>query len=80
MKSYISREIIKILKDNGWEETGESRGSNHYFINLDKPESSKVTVPHPRKDIPIAILKFPLPLLNRRYNNDKRQLSLSGDI
>ena len=57
MKSYISREIIKILKDNGQEETGESRGSHHYFVNPDKPESGKVTVLRPRKDILIATVK-----------------------
>ena len=48
MKSYNSRELLKILKKNGWVETGISRGSHLYMYNPDKPELGKVTIPHPR--------------------------------
>lgn len=54
MKSYSSKEIIKILLDNGWYEVA-CVGSHHQFkhnINL-----GKVTVKHPQKDIPITTLK-----------------------
>lgn len=57
MKSYSSREILKILKSNGWIEKGEPRGSHHFLIHPDKPELGKVTVPHPKGSIPIKTLK-----------------------
>ncbi len=56
MKSYSSREILKILKKNGWIEIGESKGSHHFLINPDKPELGKVTVPHPKKNIPLKTI------------------------
>lgn len=52
MKSYSSTEIIKILRKNGWTKKGKSKGSHTFFINEDKPELGKITVPHPKKDIP----------------------------
>lgn len=57
MKSYNSRELIKILKKNGWIPTGKQTGSHKFFINPDKPELGKVTVPTPRKSYPIKTLK-----------------------
>lgn len=51
MKSYSSRELLKILKKNGWIEVG-SRGSHKYLINPDKPKLGKVTVPTPRDSYP----------------------------
>ncbi|WP_455257393.1 type II toxin-antitoxin system HicA family toxin [Peptoniphilus asaccharolyticus] len=57
MKSYNSRELLKILNENGWIETGISRGSHLYMHNPDKPELGKVTIPHPRDNYPIKTLK-----------------------
>jgi len=49
MKSYSSREVIKILKANGWYLTA-TVGSHHHFKHPNIP--GKVTVKHPAKDIP----------------------------
>lgn len=49
MKSYSSREVIRILKDDGWYEVG-CEGDHHHFKHPSKP--GKVTVTHPVKDIP----------------------------
>lgn len=49
MKSYSSREVIKMLLDDGWYEV-ETRGSHHQFKHPDK--KGRVTVKHPDKDIP----------------------------
>ena len=49
MRSYSSREVIRILKADGWFEVG-SVGSHHQFKHLNKP--GRVTVKHPTKDIP----------------------------
>jgi len=57
MKSYNSKELLKILRKNGWIETGVQRGSHKYLINPDKPGLGKVTVPCPRDSYPIRTLK-----------------------
>jgi len=49
-----SRRIIKILKQNGWYEAARV-GSHSQFRHPDK--KGRVTVPHPKKDIPIGALK-----------------------
>ncbi|NOR22933.1 MAG: addiction module toxin, HicA family [Desulforhopalus sp.] len=49
-----SRKIIKILKQNGWIEVAKV-GSHSQFRHPDK--KGRVTVPHPKKDIPIGTLK-----------------------
>jgi predicted RNA binding protein YcfA (HicA-like mRNA interferase family) len=53
-----SREIIRLLKKDGWHET-RIKGSHHQFKHPLK--SGVVTVPHPKKDLPVgtawAILK-----------------------
>ena len=58
IKSYSSREIIKMLEEDGWYFTG-ARGDHHYFEHDTK--KGKITVPHPEKDIhpktSISILK-----------------------
>lgn len=54
MKSYSSREVIEILLKDGWYEVA-CVGDHHQFKHPTK--SGKVTVPHPRKDIPIRTLK-----------------------
>lgn len=54
MKSYSSREVIEILKSDGWYEVG-CDGDHHQFKHPTK--KGKVTVTHPRKDIPRGTLK-----------------------
>lgn len=49
MKSYSSREVIRILKDDGWYEIN-CEGDHHQFKHPAKP--GKVTVTHLVKDIP----------------------------
>ncbi|GCA85497.1 hypothetical protein MiHa_03480 [Microcystis aeruginosa NIES-2522] len=48
-----SREIIKKLKDEGWYQVGTTV-SHHHFKHPHK--KGKVTVPHPKKDIPLKTL------------------------
>ncbi len=54
MKSYSSREVIKILEKDGWYEVS-CVGDHHHFKHPSKP--GRVTVTHPRKDFPIRTLK-----------------------
>jgi len=49
-----SRTIIKILKREGWFEV-DRVGSHVQFRHPDK--KGRVTVPHPKKDIPAGTLK-----------------------
>ncbi len=54
MKSYSSREVIKILLADGWYEVS-CVGDHHQYKHPSKP--GKVTVVHPEKDIPTGTLK-----------------------
>ncbi len=54
MKSYSSREVLKILAEDGWYEV-HCTGDHHQFKHPSKP--GKVTVTHPVKDIPKRTLK-----------------------
>lgn len=54
MKSYSSREVIQILKSDGWYMVG-CDGDHHQFKHPTK--KGRVTITHPRKDIPIGTLK-----------------------
>ena len=54
MKSYSSREVIKILINDGWYEVG-CVGDHHQFKHSNK--HGRVTITHPRKDIPTGTLK-----------------------
>lgn len=54
MKSYSSREVIRILQADGWFEVG-CDGDHHQFKHSAK--KGRVTVTHPRKDIPLGTLK-----------------------
>lgn len=54
MKSYSSREVIQILKRDGWHEVS-CVGDHHQFKHDIKP--GKVTVVHPEKDVSIQLLK-----------------------
>ena len=49
MKAYSSRELIRMLEEDGWFETGVN-GSHHFYKHPTKP--GKITVPHPRKSFP----------------------------
>ena len=49
-----SRAVIKRLKQDGWQEVAKV-GSHSQFQHPDK--KGRVTVPHPKKDIPIGTLK-----------------------
>lgn len=54
LKSYSSREVIKLLTADGWYEVA-CDGDHHQFKHSTK--KGRVTVTHPRKDIPIGTLK-----------------------
>ena len=54
MKSYSSREVISILKDDGWFVVN-SEGSHQQFKHSIK--KGRVTVQHPVKDLDIEIIK-----------------------
>ncbi len=49
MKSYSSREIIKILNADGWYEVA--------CIGDHPIKKGRVTIPHPNKDLPIKTVK-----------------------
>jgi predicted RNA binding protein YcfA (HicA-like mRNA interferase family) len=49
-----SREIIRRLRADGWFEVAQA-GSHKQFKHPQK--AGRVTVPHPRKEVPIATLK-----------------------
>ena len=54
MKAYNSRELIKIITDDGWYEV-DCDGSHHQFKHPTK--KGKVTIPHPKKDFYIETLR-----------------------
>jgi predicted RNA binding protein YcfA (HicA-like mRNA interferase family) len=49
-----SASLIKELLGNGWKLIGV-RGSHHYYEH--PTLKGKVTIPHPKKDLPIGTLK-----------------------
>jgi predicted RNA binding protein YcfA (HicA-like mRNA interferase family) len=49
-----SREVIRWLRDDGWFEAGQT-GSHLHFKHPIK--RGKVTVPHPKRDLPVKTLK-----------------------
>jgi len=49
-----SREIIARLKHDGWELV-HIRGSHHQYKHPDN--RGRVTVPHPKKDLPVGTLR-----------------------
>jgi len=54
VKSYSSREVIEILKADGWYEVA-CEGDHHQFKHPTK--KGKVTVQHPVKDLHINVIK-----------------------
>jgi predicted RNA binding protein YcfA (HicA-like mRNA interferase family) len=49
-----SHDVIAKLKKEGWILV-HIRGSHHHYKHPDKP--GRVTVPHPKKDLPIGTLR-----------------------
>ncbi len=49
-----SREVIRQLRDDGWFEVNQV-GSHKQFKHASKP--GRVTVPYPKRDIPVGTLK-----------------------
>ena len=49
-----SRDIIAAIEDAGWVEVAQ-KGSHKQFRHPTRP--GRVTVPHPKKDIPIGTLR-----------------------
>ncbi|MBB6285257.1 type II toxin-antitoxin system HicA family toxin [Geobacillus subterraneus] len=54
MKSYSSKELIKIIQQDGWYIV-RTNGSHHQFKHPSKP--GLVTIPHPKKNLPIKTVK-----------------------
>lgn len=54
MHSYSSKEVIRLLKKDGWYEVS-CDGDHHQFKHPTK--RGRVTVTHPKKDIPAGTLK-----------------------
>jgi predicted RNA binding protein YcfA (HicA-like mRNA interferase family) len=52
--SMTSREVIRRLREDGWFETNQV-GSHKQFKHGSK--SGRVTVPYPKRDIPVGTLK-----------------------
>lgn len=48
-----SRDIVRAIKRDGWAEV-RVKGSHHHFKHPTRP--GIVTVPHPKKDIPVGTL------------------------
>jgi predicted RNA binding protein YcfA (HicA-like mRNA interferase family) len=49
-----SREIIRRIEDDGWFQVAQ-KGSHKHFRHPAK--SGKVTVPHPKRDLPIGTVR-----------------------
>jgi predicted RNA binding protein YcfA (HicA-like mRNA interferase family) len=49
-----SRTMIRRLEAEGWVKVGTT-GSHHHFKHPDRP--GKVTVPHPKKDLAIGLVR-----------------------
>lgn len=54
MKSYSSKELIKMIEADGWYLVRVS-GSHHQYKHSEK--TGLVTIPHPKKDFPIRTVK-----------------------
>lgn len=49
-----SRKLVAVLERYGWYAVGIT-GSHHHFKHPTKP--GKVTIPHPKKDLPIGTVR-----------------------
>ncbi|MBC8050460.1 MAG: type II toxin-antitoxin system HicA family toxin [Chitinophagales bacterium] len=52
--SKSSREVIKLLLEDGWFDAGQTGSHRHFKHPVKK---GKVTVPHPKRDFPVKTLK-----------------------
>ncbi|HSD36071.1 MAG TPA: type II toxin-antitoxin system HicA family toxin [Rhodocyclaceae bacterium] len=48
-----SGELIRMLEEDGWKQV-RTKGSHHHFKHPNKP--NLVTVPHPKKDLPVGTI------------------------
>jgi predicted RNA binding protein YcfA (HicA-like mRNA interferase family) len=53
-KRVDSRDVLRVLKSDGWEQVAR-RGSHIQLKHPTKP--GRVTVPHPKRDLPPGTLK-----------------------
>jgi predicted RNA binding protein YcfA (HicA-like mRNA interferase family) len=53
-RTLSSREVIRLLEADGWQHVGTS-GDHWQFRHPKKP--GRVTVTHPRKDLPLPLLR-----------------------
>ena len=51
-----SRELVRLLEKAGWLEV-RVKGSHHQYRNTANPSAGTITVPHPRKQLPIGLLR-----------------------
>ncbi|TWG79629.1 putative RNA binding protein YcfA (HicA-like mRNA interferase family) [Cupriavidus gilardii J11] len=49
-----SARLIRMLEDDGWQEV-RCRGSHHHFKHPTR--QGLITVPHPKKDLPIGTVR-----------------------
>ena len=49
-----SRELIRMLEDDGWK-LAAVKGLHHQYKHPAKP--GRVTVPHPKKDLPLGTVR-----------------------
>lgn len=49
-----SADVIRALRKDGWQ-LARTKGSHHHYSHPTKP--GIVTVPHPKKDLPIGTLR-----------------------
>lgn len=54
MKKYSSRELVKMVQKDRWEVVRIEGSHYHFKHNIKK---GIVTIPHPRKDLPIGTIK-----------------------
>ena len=54
MKSYSSREIVKIITKDGWYEVN-CVGDHHQYKHPTK--KGRLTIPHPKKDLQIGTVR-----------------------
>jgi predicted RNA binding protein YcfA (HicA-like mRNA interferase family) len=65
-----SQDIIKALKSDGWKQVAQ-KGSHVQFKHSTKP--GRVTVPHPKKDIPLGTLRS-----TREASETEAQIEISN--
>ena len=66
MKSYSSREIVKIITKDGWYEVN-CVGDHHQYKHPTK--KGRLTIPHPKKDLPMGIVRSIFKQAGLRFYN-----------